>query len=648
MWKNKILIILSLLVVAQLPAQRNLADSIELVLQQKMPDSVRAVTMVNRAMFYEAIDSGKAEQLYKEALDFSVSRKLYYPAGLAIRFRLVPKIASGIYDKHVDDINRAAYYFSLSKNPKARLHEGLLMSDKASFFYYDGAYDSAITWNLKALSVLEQNNRYDQTGTIYTNLSNCYEVLQLKEKQKEYVFRGLEAAKKSKEDYLIFGSYLMVSQFYAGENDFKKAMEYCDSAMLFYHENLSVSRIQLYYLMRAQAYEGLTKYDSSIHYYEKAYTLTKSYNNEWGMTEPLLKMGFGNMKLKRMPEAEAWLLQGIGLAEKNNYAVFKKTGYEILSNFYEEAGEYKKALEAYRKFQAVNDSLQNTENKQRILDLDKKYETEKNEKQILQQQSVIRKTNTLNYILIGSTTSLLLLTFLAYHNYKQKRMLQEQTIAQLEKEKLLLATQSIVKGQEAERSRLAKDLHDGLGGLLSGVKLQLGAMKGNLILSEEQGRTFNHALGKLDESISEMRRVAQNMMPEALMKLGLQQALQDYCDGLSASQPFKIIGEFYGLENRMASSVEIVVYRIVQELLNNAVKHSGASTILAQVMRHDNSLTITVEDNGVGFETGKVLEGSGLTNINSRVHYLKGNLDIQSNIGKGTSVHIDCIIEDNG
>jgi signal transduction histidine kinase len=146
-----------------------------------------------------------------------------------------------------------------------------------------------------------------------------------------------------------------------------------------------------------------------------------------------------------------------------------------------------------------------------------------------------------------------------------------------------------------------------------------------------------------------MRRVAHNMMPEALMKLGLQQALQDYCDGLSESQSFKINGEFYGLEKRMESSIEIVVYRIVQELLNNVVKHSGATTILAQVMRHDNNLSITVEDNGKGFNMTQtdLLKGTGLKNIQSRVDYLKGHLDIQSTPGSGTSVHIDCIIDDD-
>jgi two-component system NarL family sensor kinase len=282
-------------------------------------------------------------------------------------------------------------------------------------------------------------------------------------------------------------------------------------------------------------------------------------------------------------------------------------------------------------------------------DLEAKYETEKKEAQIKLQQASIKQKNTLNYILISSAGGLLIISLLSYRNYRNRQKLQQQRISELETEKQLLATQSLLKGQEDERSRLAKDLHDGLGGLLSGVKLQLGAMKGNLILSEEHGHAFNNALNKLDDSISEMRRVAHNMMPEALINLGLEQALNDYCDGLSASQPFTINCEFYGLEQRMEPSIEIVVYRIVQELLNNAVKHANATIILAQVIRRENNLAITIEDNGKGFDTAQLdkMRTAGLRNIYSRVNYLHGQIDIQSVPDKGTSVHIDCLIESN-
>ncbi len=225
--------------------------------------------------------------------------------------------------------------------------------------------------------------------------------------------------------------------------------------------------------------------------------------------------------------------------------------------------------------------------------------------------------------------------------------MQQQRIAELETEKQLLATQSLLEGQEDERSRIAKDLHDGLGGLLSGVKLQLGAMKGNLILTEENGIAFNRVLNNLEESIAEMRRVAHNMMPETLLRFGLPQALEDYSSSLSHQQAFTIQCEFRGMEKRLDSSTEVVVYRIVQELINNAVKHSGASAILVQIMRHDEErLNITVEDNGKGFDpkfTGS--DTAGLRNISSRVKYLNGKMDIQSEPGNGTSVYIECEIK---
>jgi signal transduction histidine kinase len=182
--------------------------------------------------------------------------------------------------------------------------------------------------------------------------------------------------------------------------------------------------------------------------------------------------------------------------------------------------------------------------------------------------------------------------------------------------------------------------------MLSGVKLSLGAMKGNIILSEDNTRLFAKVLGQLDHSISEMRRVAHNMMPEALVKLGLQQAIQDYCDGLNESIQLHFKIQFHGLENRLEAATEIVVYRIVQELINNVVKHADATVVLVQIMHHDNNLNITIEDNGKGFDVSSSSKGDGLNNVRSRVDYLKGQLDIQSFPGKGTSVHIDITVLD--
>ena len=213
-------------------------------------------------------------------------------------------------------------------------------------------------------------------------------------------------------------------------------------------------------------------------------------------------------------------------------------------------------------------------------------------------------------------------------------------IADLETEKKLMATEAVLKGEEQERTRLAQDLHDGLGGMLSGIKFSFNTMKGQLIMTADNTRAFERSMDMLDSSIGEMRRVAHNMMPEALVKFGLNTALKDFCNDINQSGALKISYQSIGLEETMIDRTPaIAVYRIVQELINNTMKHAAATTSLVQVSLLQHSLSVTVEDDGKGFDTAKA-EGMGYRNIRSRVEFLKGTLDVQSDTDKGTSVHI--------
>jgi signal transduction histidine kinase len=209
-----------------------------------------------------------------------------------------------------------------------------------------------------------------------------------------------------------------------------------------------------------------------------------------------------------------------------------------------------------------------------------------------------------------------------------------------------LATQSVLKGEESERKRLARDLHDGLGGLLSGVKTALNNMKGNVILTGENVDSFSQALGMLDNSITELRRVAHNMMPEALMKLGLKDTLTDFCNELDKVNPMNIAFQFYGQFSRVDTNLEINAFRIIQELVNNAIKHSEAKELVVQMIQEPNRLCFIVLDNGKGFNL-KDLEhtkGIGLASIKSRVDSFNGQLEINSKPGKGTEITVEFLI----
>jgi two-component system, NarL family, sensor kinase len=208
----------------------------------------------------------------------------------------------------------------------------------------------------------------------------------------------------------------------------------------------------------------------------------------------------------------------------------------------------------------------------------------------------------------------------------------------------LLATATVLKGQEEERSRLANDLHDGRDGMHSGVKYSFNNMKDNLIMTPENMLGFERGLHMLDSSISELRRVAHSMMPEALMKFGLNAALKDFCTGINSSGVVQVVYQSDGTDHlKLEQAASVTIYRIVQELLDNVIKHASATKAVVQVNKEGNKLLITVEDNGKGFDTALLNEAKGIgwTNIKYRLDYLKGKLDVQSQAGKGTSVNVE-------
>ena len=276
-----------------------------------------------------------------------------------------------------------------------------------------------------------------------------------------------------------------------------------------------------------------------------------------------------------------------------------------------------------------------------IQELEKKYETQKKQTEIIELKTTNEKKSTLNKILIGSSIGLLLIGFLGYRNFRNKRKLQNLKITELEKDKQLFAIDTMLKTQEEERSRIAKDLHDGLGGLLSGTKLSFTNMKENLLLTPENAILFEKSIGMLDTTIADLRKVAHNLMPEALVKFGLNDALNDFCSSIQLASNIKVDYQKIGLERKIGNTAETFIYRIIQELVNNAVKHADAKEILVQVAFTNNKIIVTVEDNGKGYDKNLASTGDGLDNIAYRVKYLSGTIDTVTSPNNGTSVNIE-------
>lgn len=250
-------------------------------------------------------------------------------------------------------------------------------------------------------------------------------------------------------------------------------------------------------------------------------------------------------------------------------------------------------------------------------------------------------------LIIACIIALGLLIYAYRQRYKsmlQQGRMHTMEIQRINKDHEITNLSAMLNGQEKERARLARDLHDGLGGLLSGTKIELSGMS-YMLDTDEQQSLLRKTLGQIDAAMQELRLVAHNLMPDLLLKHGLGEAVSNYCDRLS-SNTLQITAQIIHLKTEPEQGRAVVVYRIIQELVNNAIKHAAASSILVQLQQRDKQLFITVEDDGKGFDMKRADHAwsAGLLNIRSRVEYLKGEIQFNSEINGGTAVEINCPI----
>jgi two-component system, NarL family, sensor kinase len=531
----------------------------------------------------------------------------------------------------------------------------IVYGDLSNITNFYGDYNESLKYLLDAYEYFKSRNQETSyngclmIAELYLTLEKYEEALNFSLKALEHgkkavegvpdhTYRGLVLAKNSKTRALIF-----LNRIPEAEMELKRLKETIDTLK---HEPYYIK----FYVLSSLIESNKKNYELALQNIDKALVIYAKTGNEVDAENIKFDKGEVLVKLNRLNEAKQIFLELL----KNQSGTLKVDVYLNLSKIEKSLQSYKEAYRYMEKSINLKDSLAVVENTNKAIFWNIKYESEKKQKQIveLEKQKVqkditLQKQNVLIYGLISGLLVIGLIGFVSYRNLSYRKKIAEQEIFQLRQQNQLTAIESIIQGQEEERSRLARDLHDGLGGLLSGIKLTLNNMTGNVILSEQNANTFNRALGQLDNAITEMRRVAHSMMPEALLKFGLKDALNDFFENISQSGKLKVHFQSYNFDKRLSQTVEVTIYRIIQELINNTLKHAEATEVYVQLNQDDQHLTISVEDNGKGFDINKLnqTKGIGIQNIESRVAYLNGKIDIQSSEGKGTLTFIE--IENN-
>ena len=339
------------------------------------------------------------------------------------------------------------------------------------------------------------------------------------------------------------------------------------------------------------------------------------------------------------------LYQSILLLKQNVYKANKQ--YDQAYEYAEMESKLKDSLLNRVRFETISDLSEKYKSKEKsteikVLEIEKKYAQERNEQQ--------RRALYVLILVLGILSLLIYFTIRFYNKQmdsnkiisSQNAQISQQKILTLEDEIKLKGMHSMIEGQESERERISKDLHDSLGGLLSTIKLQLE----HIPIDETNMPALNkqrHVQGLIDSAVQEVRHISSNLQPVSLKNLGLVAAVSDLITRYRDDESYPDIEfQHYDVPKPMDTMVALSVYRIIQELINNTIKHARANEIHLQLRREDNVLILQYEDDGIGFDLESLKQkGMGLENITSRVNYLRGELSIDARIGGGVSYVID-------
>lgn len=355
---------------------------------------------------------------------------------------------------------------------------------------------------------------------------------------------------------------------------------------------------------------------------------------------------------KRFDEAEKNGLEILNIAEKLSDLSLYKIGHNSLYYTYLDKGDFEEALFHQEEFTYYKDSLFDINKHAEISKLRVQFESEKKENDLKltranlkEEEEKARRLKLVNSIIIGASIFILVLLILIIFNYRQKQKLARQKI-ELSNRKIdvILTEQEVktkdaaIKGQEEERQRISRDLHDQLGGLLATIKLNFQAPDAPPINSE--------TLKLIDQASSEVRRISHDLASGTISKFGLIPAIDDLCSALNNSGQIAVEFVHFGLNNRLPQKIELQIYRVIQELTSNVLKHAKATEISINLTSFEKELSIVFEDNGIGMKDNIKSAGIGLKNINQRVDQINGQITFDSFPGRGTTVNISLPLAD--
>ncbi len=612
-------------------------------LPQQIPD-----TAVLHPLFY------KARKLKKNNLDSAIT--LY-------RYLIAQCRSSGYYRGEMNALYEAVDYYNargMYDSSLAFCLEALALRDKVPEdhnvyvlllnavtipYFYTGKYDTAIAYSYKAL---EEMKKYPQPYYVQVMVYNTVGAMWLRmdeaSRAMQYLKRGEALAIKHAD---VTGLNHIRSNIGAA---FVMKKQY-DTARV-YLEQVAVMEKLLHTNAQPTAHQNLGaiylhegRPEKAIPHFRKTLQYGKENKDYFVTFTAYMGLGTAYFELEDYKRAEEILLIAAEMLDSGMIADTKEALYEKLANVYGATGRYREAYRYQKLSREAFSELFGKEKLQIAGQLEAKYRDREKDRQLMahkllisQQENRIKDRNIWIGGTIGTTMILCTLLISLYRSTVHKQKIYTEKTRNMEQRQEIEKLKALMEGEERERSRIAHELHDGIGSQHSAMMLYLHSIQDKY---KELGRTeeMQQVVRLLKETADELRGTAHNLMPELLQQQGLEIAVKTFCERISKSRALKLDFFSYGDMNRLEKSFALVLYRIVQELVQNVVKHAFATQLTVMLTLIDEQISITVEDDGAGIQAPPS-DGMGLISMKQRIQDLGGDMIIESGSAGGTCISI--------
>jgi two-component system NarL family sensor kinase len=626
-------------------AQTVAADPLEQSLQDAATDSSRVKIMVKLAIRCFRSDPEKAKGYARRILPLAVKVKDYKEEARGYNILGVVLATQGRFDSAFD-----AYSHELAV---ANEHNDEAIRTKTIHntglaYYYKSDYNKALEFQLKALKSAEETHDSLLAANCLSDIGNIYYRLDSKPQALEFYEKGLAICETLQDESGIANALNSMGAVYSDMGMHEKAIQCYERSLELKRKLKDQFGILNTLINVGTVYSDLNNDSKSIEYFMQAYAISTQLDDKPDMAISLINASNAYRHKKDYAKSVLYGKMALTIADSVSALLQQREASKSLSLSYEYLHDFEQAYKYHKRFVLANDSVINEGKNKQLALMQTKFDTQKKEKEnlLLKEQNVgkdllISRQNTQRIILVSLLIILSIAALLVYNRYrsKQREMMAAEIIKQQE-----LRSKAIIESEEKERIRISRDLHDGVGQILSAAKLNISALESSLVLPKaEQQVQMKNVLDLLDQSARELRAVSHNLMPNALLKSGLAAAVAEFLDRIGDSDKLKVSFQVTGLDERLAGTMETILYRVIQEIVANVIRHAQASLIHVQIIRHEQELVLMVEDDGVGFDVSGMTDftGIGLRNIESRIAYLNGNIDFDSSIGKGTTVTVE-------